>query len=333
MFYEFYYFLNQNIDIIIAIISGSFIGYTLVKLHNKKSTVRKIILPADRPKFDCSFSELVTLANQGDNLAQCELGVKYYKGDGILQNHKEAYEWLMKAANQDNAEAIYYIGMIYLWGKAGQKRSNPKALRWFLKSAEMGYHVAQYQVGALYESGRGKRANMVEAGNWYLKAANNGNADAQYIMGNLFSNGSLDPDYQYAETLLLSAAEQNHTGAQRLLADLYAEGEGFHRNLKESYKWTKRAAENWDQLAYVQLGKLYQFGIGVQRNYERAFYWYKMAADFNLPEGQYHLGIMYQEGLHVPKDPVKSEEWFSLSKIPPKQEGLWRRSSSVRRWW
>jgi TPR repeat protein len=332
MFHDFYQFLSYYTDNIIAIISGSFVGYTLVKLYSRKKTPKKIILPAVKPKFDCSFDALVTLANNGDALAQCELGLRYYKGDNILQNYKQAYEWFMKAANQNDAEAIYYIGMIYLWGKAGQKRSNPKALRWLLKSAEMGYDVAQLQVGALRESGRGKKADVIEAGNWYLKAAENGNAEAQYIMGEILSSGN-DPHYEYAELLLLSSAEQNNTKAQRLLAYLYTEGAGYSRNLKEAYKWTKRAAENWDKAAFCSLGILYQYGKGVQKNYEKAFYWYKMAADMNLPEGQYHLGIMYQEGLHVPKDPVESKKWFDLSKIPPNQEGLWRRSSSVKRWW
>jgi len=41
-------------------------------------------------------------AEQGHAGAQCNLGRRYYDGEGVEQNEKEAVKWLNKAAVQNN---------------------------------------------------------------------------------------------------------------------------------------------------------------------------------------------------------------------------------------
>ena len=44
-------------------------------------------------------------AEQGDAMAQYNLGVCYYNGEGVAQNYAEAVKWWSKAAEQGQAEA------------------------------------------------------------------------------------------------------------------------------------------------------------------------------------------------------------------------------------
>ena len=52
--------------------------------------------------------ELETLqikAESGDIEAQVSLALKYYEGQGVLEDHATAFRWYFKAAEQGNAEA------------------------------------------------------------------------------------------------------------------------------------------------------------------------------------------------------------------------------------
>ena len=68
---------------------------------------------ADAP----SFAETRTKAEQGDAKAQSNLGVMYYKGQGVTRNYAEAAKWFRKAAEQGFAEAQYNLGVMYYKGQ------------------------------------------------------------------------------------------------------------------------------------------------------------------------------------------------------------------------
>ena len=49
--------------------------------------------------------------------AQSNLGEMYYKGNGVLQDHKIAVKWWKLAAEQGHARAQYNLGLMYGYGK------------------------------------------------------------------------------------------------------------------------------------------------------------------------------------------------------------------------
>ena len=52
-------------------------------------------------------------AVQGNALAQYELAMMYYKGEGVVRNLPLSKEWMEKAAVQGNALAQYELAMMY----------------------------------------------------------------------------------------------------------------------------------------------------------------------------------------------------------------------------
>ena len=52
------------------------------------------------------LTELTELAEQGDALAQNNLGVAYANGEGVAEDDEEAVKWYRKAAEQGQADAI-----------------------------------------------------------------------------------------------------------------------------------------------------------------------------------------------------------------------------------
>jgi len=45
-------------------------------------------------------------AEQGHDKAQYQLAWLHFHGQGVIQDHKMALQWLMKSAEQGNAEAM-----------------------------------------------------------------------------------------------------------------------------------------------------------------------------------------------------------------------------------
>jgi uncharacterized protein len=71
------------------------------------------------------------LANRGDAIAQCLLGISYAKGDGVPQNFTEAVKWFRKAADQGNADAQHNLGLYYALGWDGVAPDNAESVKWY----------------------------------------------------------------------------------------------------------------------------------------------------------------------------------------------------------
>ena len=76
-------------------------------------------------------------AEQGNVIAQFNLGVRYDDGEGVKQNREEAVKWYRKAAEQGNVFAQFNLGVSYYKGE-GVEQDNAEASKWFRKAAEQG---------------------------------------------------------------------------------------------------------------------------------------------------------------------------------------------------
>ena len=75
-----------------------------------------------------------------------------------------------QAAAQGDAQAQFYLGLMYLQGK-GIPEDKKEALRWFRKAAAQGDAQAQSMLGGMYTLGQGVPEDDKEAARWYHKAA------------------------------------------------------------------------------------------------------------------------------------------------------------------
>lgn len=94
------------------------------------------------------------LADQGDAVAQFNLGVMYLKGQGIAQDDVASVIWLRKAADQGNVEAQSALGNMYFLGR-GVPKDYAQAAKWGRKAADQGDPAGQSLLGAMYFDGFG----------------------------------------------------------------------------------------------------------------------------------------------------------------------------------
>lgn len=87
---------------------------------------------------------------------------------GITTNsHAATFEEIKKLAEQGDADAQGYLGVMYSKGEGGVLHDYKKAIKWFSKAAEQGSATSQFLLGTMYESGSGVPKDFVQAYKWY----------------------------------------------------------------------------------------------------------------------------------------------------------------------
>jgi TPR repeat protein len=109
---------------------------------------------------------LVCLAFPAPVQAEFQDGLQaYYR----LDYRTALREWL-PLAEQGDAEAAYQIGILYYRGE-GVLQDDAEAAKWFEKAAEAGDPDAQYNLGLMYANARGVAQDFVRAHVWFTLAA------------------------------------------------------------------------------------------------------------------------------------------------------------------
>ena len=121
----------------------------------------------------CKTDDTHLLAEEGDPMAQYELGIMYQNGEGVPQNYSKAVKWFRKAAEQGDSSAQYRLGLKYSVGH-GVPQDYSEAVKWFRKSAEQGDAAAQLSLARIYDKGHGVQQNDILAYMWSNLAAGGG---------------------------------------------------------------------------------------------------------------------------------------------------------------
>jgi TPR repeat protein len=232
-------------------------------------------LPAGSAEQRAPLEELKQKAAQGDAAAQADLGLLYYRGEGVPRDVEEGARWILRAAQQGHVEAQADVGQLYYRGE-GIPRDFAQAAEWYRKAAGQGHARAQYNLAALYAAGEGVAKDLAWAVHWHRKAAALGLAEAQYA-----------------------------------LALLYLRGEGVPRDPAQADKWLRRAAEAGLPEAQASLAaRLFR----ANKDSRAAAEWYRYAAEQGLARAQHILGLLLHKGWSgLPPDPVRGQMWLILA--------------------
>ena len=224
-------------------------------------------------------------AEQGNALAQNNLGVMYAEGQGVSRDAAEAVRWFRQSAERGNSAGESNLGEMYRNGR-GVGRDDAEAVRWLRRSAEQGDAAGAANLGGMYEEGRGVSQDYGEALKWLKKAAEQGIAFGQSSLGSMYAEGRGVPrdDAEAAKWLgkaakwYLKSAEEGNPSSQLSLGSMYAQGEGFTQDYAEAAKWFRKAADLGNSDAQSALGMMYETGNGVSRDDAEAVRWYRKSA-------------------------------------------------------
>lgn len=126
-----------------------------------------------------------------------------YCSDEYLMNIDDTN--LKKLADHGNASASWVLANRYFSGNDAV--SDRRGFQYIKKAAEQGHAEAILYLGMMYMEGIGTSCNPQEALKWYKLASDKGDASAHYFMAQFYANGSVvEQDVnQYVEHLRVSA--------------------------------------------------------------------------------------------------------------------------------
>jgi uncharacterized protein len=131
------------------------------------------MLPQD---FGRAAELMKSAAEAGNPQAQYALATFYKDGRGVKQDVQESTRWLGASARSGYTDAEIEYG-IALFNGTGTPKNERAAGEFFMKAARKNNAVGQNRLALMYSSGRGIKADPVEAARWHLIAKASGNND------------------------------------------------------------------------------------------------------------------------------------------------------------
>ena len=156
------------------------------KLIKEIEAQNKIVDELNEAFSNDDYNASIELANQipDNHRAQYILGVIYSYGLGVEPDINKGIDYLIKATDNVNTDAMLNLGWLYENGEFGIQNYN-EALKWYQKAADLQDANAMFRLGNMYEHGIGVPVDYEEAKKWFQKAADMGLEEAQEHLDNL----------------------------------------------------------------------------------------------------------------------------------------------------
>ncbi len=94
---------------------------------------------------------------------------------------------------------------------------------------------------------------------------------------------------------------------------MYQYGQGVPKDYVQALLLRRKAADQGNASAQIDLAITYLDGDGVPQDYEQAVAWFRKAAAQGDVWGQFDLGQMYRDRHGVPQDYVRAHAWMNLA--------------------
>ncbi len=169
-----------------------------------------------------------------------------------------AFDWLCKAAEQGEEQALAVLGDYYLEGKV-VPQDEARAIEYYIQSAEKDYAYAQIVMAQRYLNGDGVPEDAAAAVELYRKAASHGVIPALAQLGVCYINGhGVEKDVSQGLACVRTAAQAGHSSAQLNLGIMYLQGKVVEQDYMQARYWLELAAAQGKEQAKDLLGYIEQ---------------------------------------------------------------------------
>ncbi len=226
-----------------------------------------------------SIEELKKFAREEDNYtAKAFLAEHYY----FQKQYDKALPLLKSAVEQNHPVAMYYLALMYKYGK-GIEKNEMKAIELlyqatFFNPEDEDYYTYTYLPPELYQNAERELRNFSAWFEKIKKQANAGDRESIYLLGICYFEGiGTNPNKTEAQKYLLKAREDKD--ASHLLGHIEYE----NKNFSKAKEYFTKAANKGETYSMHHLGDLFLLGKGTPENPEKALDYYKKAASKGNP--------------------------------------------------
>ena len=198
-----------------------------------------------------AFALFQRAADKGFAKAQVDLGKLLEWGKGVVQDEKKAFEWYLKAAVQNNVEALCYVARAYRCGSMGVPQNEKKGVAMYQSLALQNYPPAINGLAFAYDNGYGVERDVTKAFQLYLKSAQLGFDYGQFNVSQCYRLGSGTPvDHKQQFYWLQESTKgrnfwdnSDRDYRAQLMAECYENGTGTPVNFVEAIRWYGKALQ------------------------------------------------------------------------------------------
>ncbi len=245
-----------------------------------------------------AFQYLKIAADQyNKGFAQYLLASMFFYGDGVDENIEISYSYCLKAANNDEEHAEFWLGKDYLIASEYPLDRNIELGIQYLKKAASQYNYnAQYYLGFIYYDGEFVQKDITQS-EYYLKHATYGNVPGAFAyLGQVyFDKGNYEEARKYLE---ISYYKYNSLLWTETLVKIYKEGYGCQADIPKAVhlieEMISKNASNLEDVEFV--ANCYYKGIAVEQDINKAVGYYALIENDN-PYVKYVLGCIALDGV------------------------------------
>jgi TPR repeat protein len=158
------------------ILAATLIGFAQVAWSELKDGA----LAYSRGDFAVAVRELRPLADQGNATAQYLLGAALLNARPPVYDLPGAEAWLRKSADQGNLAAMRDLGKLSWFAKSPP--DIVQAVEWLVRGSERGDAESQHLLGILYLEGKATERKPAEAYKWLLLSSERGHVLSAVIL-------------------------------------------------------------------------------------------------------------------------------------------------------
>ena len=255
--------------------------------------------------------ETIQKAEHGDAALQYYLGELYADKSSINKDHKKAFKWFLKSAENGYVKGMLRVAILYGIG-LGCTLNYKKEKYWYRCAMEAGDSSAVLGLAIALDSSLAKTVDeQQEAIQLYEKASGLGYSEASRALAFYYMRDNRDPQKSFYWFGV--GAEQGNSECQLYYAKALFYGNktlGRPPKRKEAVMWYKKAADKKNVFAQYAYSRCLYYGYGIEKNESEAFKWCEKAAKQNMKWAQETLSIMYGRGIGIALDYNKSEFWY-----------------------
>ncbi|MFK7864921.1 MAG: tetratricopeptide repeat protein [Pseudohongiellaceae bacterium] len=160
------------------------LGLLLTQVSIARADYEDGVNAAFKGNFDLAFHEFTLAAEEGLDLAQYNLAILYFMGQGVDKDLAEAFKWTEAAAKQGHLAAQYNLGSLYFGGD-GVARDVDQAVVWYSSAAKAGHPEAAFLLAKMNQEGEGIKVNTIQAHAWASMAMAQDHPEAPSILNDL----------------------------------------------------------------------------------------------------------------------------------------------------
>jgi len=257
--------------------------------------------------FKAARSWYEKAAATGEPDGMMSLGIDLMRGN--QQDARKGFEWLERAANTTNANAVAELGYAYYKGIYWQRSDKTKGLQLLEQAKLNGSGRAHLYLGYIRSDPKSTHLNYVQARLDFEEAALRGYEAGLLWHGNLLWRGQGGPEDKVTATKLYErGAIKGNLVCMRNLATSYSSE--LNSPIKAA-EWYKRAGDRGFYESYQALSLLYLEGkLGSGRNADGIRYM-RLAHENGVIEATFLLGTYYEFGKYgLKQDLGEAREFY-----------------------